>query len=62
MLTQAPGSNSFEQIVNRILTSRQITRQDQYSLLALYDLDGQQQALINRLFDRLRAGLIKVVD
>jgi len=62
MVAEAPLSNALEQLVDRILSSRQITRQDQHSLLALYNLTVQEQALINRLFDRLRRGLIRVVD
>jgi len=62
MLTQAPVSDSLEQVISRILASRQITRQDQHHLLNLYDLTAQQRSLINQLFDRFRLGLIRVVD
>jgi hypothetical protein len=53
---------SIEQLVERILNSRQITRVDQYSLWALSNLSAQEKLLINRVFDRLRMGLLKVVD
>jgi hypothetical protein len=53
---------SLEQLVERILTSRKITRLDQHALLALSKLNSQECALINRVFDRLRLGLLKVVD
>jgi len=62
MISQASTSESLEQVVNRILSSRQITRQDQHQLLSLYNLSTQEKALVNRLFDRLRMGLVKVVD
>ncbi len=62
MISQIPTSDSLEQIVNRILSSRQITRRDQFHLLSLQSLTSQEQALINRLFDRLRMGFVKVVD
>lgn len=62
MVAEVSLPNALEQLVDRILSSRQITRQDQHSLLALYSLTAQEQALINRLFDRLRRGLIRVVD
>ncbi|MDX2230018.1 MAG: hypothetical protein NW220_10290 [Leptolyngbyaceae cyanobacterium bins.349] len=62
MFPETVISDSLEQVVNRILSSRRITRQDQHSLLSLYNLTTQERALINRLFDRLRTGLIKVVD
>ncbi len=60
----APTLNAMplEQIVERILNTRQITRVDQYSLLALSNLSAQEKLLINRVFDRLRVGLLKVVD
>jgi hypothetical protein len=62
MIPSISTSDSLEQIVDRILASRQITRQDQYRLLSLQSVTMQEQALINRLFDRLRMGLIRVVD
>lgn len=52
----------LEEIVGRILTTRQITRVDQHSLLTLGNLNSQEKLLINRVFDRLRMGLLKVVD
>ena len=52
----------LEEIVERILTTRQITRVDQHSLLILGNLNSQEKLLINRVFDRLRMGLLKVVD
>ncbi len=52
----------LEKIVERILATRQITRMDQHSLLTLSNLNAQEKLLINRLFDRLRLGLLKVVD
>lgn len=62
MLSQAPYPASFEQAVERILSSRQISRADQQLLLSLQTLTTQQRAMVNRLFDRLRLGLLKVVD
>lgn len=53
---------SLEQVVNRILTSRQITHEDQHLLLLSKTLTTQELALINRVFDKLRQGLLKVVD
>ena len=60
----APTLNAtpLESIVKRILSTRQITRVDQHSLLRLSNLNAQEQLMINRLFDRLRMGLLKVVD
>ena len=52
----------LENIVERILETRQITRMDRHSLLRLSNLNAQEQLMINRLFDRLRMGLLKVVD
>lgn len=62
MHTQLHPSVSVEQVVERIMTSRQITRADQYSLLAMRELDTREQMLLNWVFDRLRMGLLKVVD
>ena len=60
----APTLNAtpLESIVERILSTRRITRVDQHSLLALGNLTAQEKQLINRVFDRLRMGLLKVVD
>lgn len=62
MHTQLHSSVSVEQVVERIMTSRQITRADQYSLLAMRELNTREQMLLNWVFDRLRMGLLKVVD
>jgi hypothetical protein len=62
MSTQTLPSLSLEQVINRILASRRITHEDQHLLLQTRTLTPQEQALINRLFDKLRNGLIKVVD
>ena len=63
MYTEATlSADSIEQVVARILSSRKITRRDQNSLLNLYTMTTHERALINRLFDGLRAGLIRVVD
>jgi hypothetical protein len=53
---------SIQDIVNRILASRQITRIDQHLLLSLSSLNTDDRNLINLIFDRLRSGLLKVVD
>ncbi len=60
----APTLNAtpLEKIVERILATRQITRVDQHSLWTLSNLTAQEKQLINRVFDRLRMGLLKVVD
>jgi hypothetical protein len=62
MSTQTFPSSSLEQVVNQILASRRITHADQHQLLLARTLTPQEQALINRLFEKLRNGLIKVVD
>jgi hypothetical protein len=60
---QAPPSTiELESVVERILTSRRITRADQHLLLTLHSLTSQERALINRVFDRLQMGMIKVAD
>jgi hypothetical protein len=53
---------SFQDVVNRILTSRCITRLDQRLLVSLTNLSRDEQKLLNEVFDRLRRGLLRVVD
>jgi hypothetical protein len=52
----------LQQLVDRILTSRQITRLDQRKLLSLNSLTKEEQTLIDCVFDRLQRGFLKVVD
>ena len=53
---------SLEQVLERILMSRQITRADQHSLLAQNHLTAREETLLNQVFDRLQTGRLKVVD
>ncbi|XGV99234.1 MAG: hypothetical protein ACAF41_09900 [Leptolyngbya sp. BL-A-14] len=53
---------SLQDVVDRILTSRRITRVDQRLLISLANLSRDEQALLNEVFDRLRRGLLRVVD
>lgn len=53
---------SLQDVVDRILTSRRITRVDQRLLISLANLNREEQALLNEVFDRLRRGLLRVVD
>jgi hypothetical protein len=53
---------SVEQVVDRILTSRIITRLDQQLLLSYPSLNAAQKSQIDQVFDRLRKGFLKVVD
>ncbi|MBD2570994.1 hypothetical protein [Anabaena lutea] len=62
---KSPQSN-LEAILERIFSNRRITRQDQYIMMSnllhgegLSDYDMKQ---INKVFDALKRGLIKVVD
>lgn len=54
--------SALQEVVQRILTSRRITRIDQRLLLSLGSSNQEEQTLINQVFDRLRRGLLKVVD
>jgi hypothetical protein len=55
-----------EQIVDRIFASRRITRLDQErlmsALLSKQALTAREHDQINRVFDALRSGRVKVVD
>lgn len=68
MSTEAPATQaSVEAIVERIFISRQISRSDQHLLMSILlspesvsETDKRQ--IVNRVFDALHKGLIKVVD
>ncbi|MEX0269141.1 hypothetical protein AB3R30_08355 [Leptolyngbyaceae cyanobacterium UHCC 1019] len=57
---------TIEQIVQKITSSGRINRADQQqfmaTLLALNTLNSTEEALINRVFELLRAGRLRVVD
>ncbi|MBD2485181.1 MULTISPECIES: hypothetical protein [Planktothrix] len=57
---------SIEGLVNQIFSSRQITRSDQRVLMSLLlsknDLSLEEHSYIDQVFERLRRGLIHVVD
>ncbi|PSB28466.1 hypothetical protein [Stenomitos frigidus] len=53
---------SLQDVTDRILSSRRITRMDQRLLLSLANLNSDEQTLLNEVFDRLREGLLRVVD
>lgn len=54
--------SSLKDVVDHILNSRRITRMDQRLLVSLANLSREEQALLNEVFDRLRRGLLRVVD
>lgn len=57
---------SLEELVNRIFSSRKITRTDQQKLMSLLlskdTLSVEEHSYIDQVFDRLRKGLIHVAD
>ncbi|MBD1898251.1 hypothetical protein H6F50_22820 [Coleofasciculus sp. FACHB-712] len=57
---------SVQQIVERIFVFRQISRTDQRLLMSTFlsqeTLSEAEHLLINRVFDALKQGLLKVVD
>ncbi len=53
---------SLNDVVDRILSSRRITRIDQRLLIALADRSNDEHTRLNEVFDRLRRGLLRVVD
>lgn len=60
-----PSPNAIADIVNDIFNTRQITRLDQrrFMMAALSDkLTATDHALINRVFDALQRGILRVVD
>lgn len=52
----------LSQVVDHILTSRRITRQDQRLLMSLKSPSSEEQSLINRVYEALHRGLLKVAD
>lgn len=58
--------SSFETLVNQIFYSRKITRSDQRVLMSLLlskdTLTLEESSYIDEVFERLRRGLIHVVD
>lgn len=66
-MKQVSISNSIlEQTVLKITSSGRITRVDQQqfmaALLSRNTLDPTEEALVNRVFELLRAGRLRVVD
>lgn len=61
-----PPKPTLEQVVERIFTTHRITRGDQQlfmkTLLSKDELSPHEQQHIDRVFDGLRRGLIRVVD
>ncbi|MBW4656241.1 MAG: hypothetical protein KME20_24845 [Kaiparowitsia implicata GSE-PSE-MK54-09C] len=59
-------NNPVDELINRILAERRITRADQErfmtALLSKDRLSDRERTQIDRLFDALRAGRIRVVD
>jgi hypothetical protein len=57
---------SLEQIIEHILSARKINRSDQSHFMALLlakkSLTKAEETQVNRVFDGLRKGLIRVVD
>ena len=58
--------NSMDQVLSQILSSRRISRSDQHSLMSFLlskdALSNNERDCIDRVFDCLRRGLIRVVD
>ncbi|WP_016948937.1 hypothetical protein [Anabaena sp. PCC 7108] len=65
-LTDNSRQTNLEAILERIFSNRRITRQDQYTMMSnLLHQEGLSEHnlnQINKVFDALKRGLIKVVD
>jgi hypothetical protein len=57
---------NIEQMVNKITASGRISRADQHqfmrALLAKNTISSAEEAMVNRVFELLRAGRLRVVD
>lgn len=66
MSAQIKPQSDIAQLVEKILSSRKITRADQRrfmsTALSKVRLSHDDQIQVNRVFDGLRSGLLKVVD
>lgn len=64
--TPNPQESNINQIVTRIFSTHRITRADQQifmaTLLSKDSLSAEEQSQIDRVFDGLRQGLLRVVD
>lgn len=64
--TPNPPESNINQIVTRIFSTHRITRADQQifmaTLLSKDSLSAEEQSQIDRVFDGLRQGLLRVVD
>ncbi|XGB41861.1 MAG: hypothetical protein LVS60_16810 [Nodosilinea sp. LVE1205-7] len=55
----------LEQAIEQMFTSRQLTRRDQKMLMTMFsqrDLNANDAALINRVYEALSQGRLRVVD
>lgn len=59
-------SGNLQKTIDKIFSSNQISRTDQQvfmtSLLSKSSLSSEDENLINQVFDKLRRGLIQVID
>jgi hypothetical protein len=57
--------NAIRRAVDRILSSRQISRQDQRTLMTLLSghcLSSQEKLWVDRIYEDLHRGLIRAID
>jgi polyphosphate kinase 2 (PPK2 family) len=57
--------SNLEQTIENMFAARRLTRNDQQTLMALFsqrDLSPKDAALINRVYDALSQGRLRVVD
>lgn len=56
---------SLEQAIEKIFATRRITRRDQHMLMSLFsqkDINASDSDLINRVYEALSQGRLRVVD
>ena len=56
---------SLEQAIEKIFATRRITRRDQHMLMSLFsqkDINPSDSDLINRVYEALSQGRLRVVD
>ncbi|HAZ45768.1 MAG TPA: hypothetical protein DDW76_26875 [Cyanobacteria bacterium UBA11369] len=68
MTKAAPRKSNLavKQMIEQIFSAKQISRQDHLKLISAvlsdYDLTDEDRRQINRIFDYIQAGRLKIVD
>ncbi|MEM8808301.1 MAG: hypothetical protein AAGF01_19955 [Cyanobacteria bacterium P01_G01_bin.38] len=66
MISSTPSGNQTQMLVQKIKQTGQLSRQDHLTLsswlLSAFELSAVERSQINRIFDDIRNGQIKLMD